>query len=283
MAPVALLRCCIFWSALFAYGAQRRVRASGVALMQRRFPFQACLSPSPISITRATTERGTPCLCPSRKPQRASSCGAADTRHVDAPCAACATAPDAAPALQLTITGAANLAAAQREAAASNSSYEIVRSACSAIPQTLVLGCSCSALFGAGGEPPIIHGHHGLRRRVRALLRRRTARPAGLAHRWPRGPRLGRCRRRAERDSRERALGLQDGCRWRAQRRSGEAQRPCSCAGSARRAPWLRLGAAAGAGFPGGNHLRRRLPGHVPQRRLCRGAFAPCAVRLHTF
>ena len=53
--------------------------------MQRRFPFQACLSPSLISITRATTERGTPCLCPSRKPQRASSCGAADTRHVDAP------------------------------------------------------------------------------------------------------------------------------------------------------------------------------------------------------
>ena len=136
MAPVALLRCCIFWSALFAYGAQRRVRASGVALMQRRFPFQACLSPSPISITRATTERGTPCLCPSRKPQRASSCGAADTRHVDAPCAACATAPDAAPALQLTITGAANLAAAQREAAASNSSYEIVRSARSASSQT---------------------------------------------------------------------------------------------------------------------------------------------------
>ena len=38
-----------------------------------------------------------------------------------------ATAPDAAPALQLTITGTANLAAAQREAAASNSSYEIVR------------------------------------------------------------------------------------------------------------------------------------------------------------
>ena len=145
------------------------------------------------------------------------------------------------------------------------------------------LCCSCTALFGAGGDPPIIHGHHGLRRRVRALLRRRTARPAGLAHRWPRGPRLGRCRRRAERDSRERALGLQDGCRWRAQRRSGEAQRPCSCAGSARRAPWLWLGAAAGAGFPGGHHLRRRLPGHVSQRRLCRGAFAPCAVRLHTF
>ena len=39
----------------------------------------------------------------------------------------CPPAPDAAPARQLTINGAANLAAAQREAAASNSSYEIVR------------------------------------------------------------------------------------------------------------------------------------------------------------
>ena len=49
----------------------------------------------------------------------------------------CPPAPDAAPALQLTINGAANLAAAQREAAASNSSYEIVRRS----PNACRLGC----------------------------------------------------------------------------------------------------------------------------------------------
>ena len=145
------------------------------------------------------------------------------------------------------------------------------------------LCCSCTALFGAGGEPLIVHGHHGLRRRLRALLRRRTPRPAGLAYCRPSGTRLGCGGRRAERDSRERALILQVGCGWHAQRRSGEAQRPRSCAGCARRAAWLRLGAAAGAGFPGGHHRRRRLPGHLPQRRLCRGASLPCAVRALAF
>ena len=185
-------------------------------------------------------------------------------------------APDAAPALQLTINGTANLAAAQREAAASNSSYEIVRHAAS----TFALQRSRTSFIGAGGESPVLHGHYGLRCRLRALLRRRTPRLAGLAHRRPRGACLGRCRRRSERDSRERAVVHEGACRWRSQRRSGEAQRARRCAGSARCASWLGLGTAAGSGLSGGHHRRGRLPGHFPQRRLCRGARLLCAPRV---
>ena len=275
MAPVALLRCCTFWGALFAYGTRSRGKASGAAQAQRVLTMpaaQACSSPSQTSFTRTRTDSDTQCLCPSPKQQPASSCGAADTRRVENTSAVARprltprlrrSSPSPALPTWLLLSGRLLLPTLPMKSCVSRAAEHA--------PWVLT---HCFA-FGAGGQPPVVHGHHGLRRRLRALLRGRAPRPAGLAHRGPRGSRVGGCRRRSERHSRERALGRE----WRSQRRSGEAKRARSCAGSTRRAAWLGLGAAACAGFPGGHHRRRRLLGHLPQRRLCRGASLPCVLR----